>query len=180
MNMKKCLKLSKSFFLGVLILNFSILTAQEESGSKINSNFWKHVTYGGGLGLAVGGGFTDVSLAPTAYYNFNSKTAVGCGLIGSYSKQSGYFSSAIYGVSTIGLFNAFEEMQLSVEVEQLRVNNSFATNSQANRNFWNTSLFLGAGYRSQNVTVGVRYNILYKERNNVYAQAYMPFVRIQF
>lgn len=62
--MKKCLKLSKSFFLGVLILNFSILTAQEESGSKIKSNFWKHVTYGGGLGLAVGGGFTDVSLAP--------------------------------------------------------------------------------------------------------------------
>lgn len=71
-------------------------------------------------------------------------------------------------------------MQLSVEVEQLRVNNSFATNSQTNRNFWNTSLFLGAGYRSQNVTVGVRYNVLYKERNNVYAQAYMPFVRIQF
>lgn len=69
--MKNCLKLSKSFFLGVLILNFSILFAQTESLSKIKSPFWKNVTYGGGLGLAVGGGFTDVSLAPTAYYNFN-------------------------------------------------------------------------------------------------------------
>ena len=74
----------------------------------------------------------------------------------------------------------FEEMQLSVEVEQLRVNNSFVANSQSQSKFWNTSLFLGAGYRSENVTVGVRYNLLYKERNNVYAQAYMPFVRIQF
>lgn len=178
--MKNCLKLSKSFFLGVLILNISILTAQNESVSNIKSSFWKNVTYGGGLGLAVGGGFTDISLAPTAYYNFNSKTAMGFGLIGSYSKQSGYFSSAIYGVSTIGLFNAFEQMQLSVEIEQLRVNNTFEYTTQANRNFWNTSLFLGAGYRSDNVTVGVRYNVLYKERNNVYAQAYMPFVRIQF
>lgn len=178
--MKNCLKLPKSFFLGVIILKFSILSAQNETVSKVKSDFWKHMTYGGGLGLAVGGGFTDISLAPTGYYNFNSKTALGLGLIGSYSKQSGYYSSAIYGVSAVGLFNAFEEMQLSVEVEQLRVNNSFVANSQANRNFWNTSLFLGAGYRSENVTVGVRYNLLYKERNNVYAQAYMPFIRIQF
>jgi hypothetical protein len=41
-------------------------------------------------------------------------------------------------------------------------------------------LFLGAGYRNENITFGVRYNVLHKERDNIYAEAFMPFVRVFF
>ena len=46
--------------------------------------------------------------------------------------------------------------------------------------FWNTALFLGAGYRNENITLGIRYNILHRDRDNIYAEAFMPFVRIYF
>ena len=83
--------------------------------------------------------------------------------------------------SLITLFNPIHEVQLSAELEQLRVNNTYtAFLPSIKDNFWNTALFLGAGYRSQNVTVGIRYNILYRESNNVYSQAWMPFVRVYF
>ena len=47
-------------------------------------------------------------------------------------------------------------------------------------NFWNTGLFLGAGYRMENVTIGARYNVLFQEDKGVYGDALMPFVRVYF
>jgi hypothetical protein len=41
-------------------------------------------------------------------------------------------------------------------------------------------LFVGAGYGSDNVIVGIRYNVLYKESDFVYNTAFMPFVRVYF
>jgi hypothetical protein len=79
------------------------------------------------------------------------------------------------------LFNPIEELQISTELEQLRVNRTFNDalgNDKAV--FWNTALYLGAGYRNENVIMGVRYNILFKERENVYTEAFMPFVRVFF
>ena len=46
--------------------------------------------------------------------------------------------------------------------------------------FWNTALFLGVGYRSENITIGMRYNVLFKETDGIYADPYMPFVRLYF
>jgi len=76
---------------------------------------------------------------------------------------------------------------LSAEVEQLRVNNSynvyndnFVTNNKLKDNFWNTAVFIGAGYSIDNVTVGIRYNILFNKDNFVYNEAWMPFIRFYF
>jgi len=41
-------------------------------------------------------------------------------------------------------------------------------------------LFLGAGYNSGSVTVGVRYNVLYKSKDMVYGSPFMPFIRVYF
>lgn len=75
-------------------------------------------------------------------------------------------------------------MQLSAELEQLRVNNSYDSYwGGGSYDFWNTALFLGAGYRTNNVTIGVRYNVLYKDDDNrpdVYGTDFMPFVRVYF
>lgn len=78
----------------------------------------------------------------------------------------------------IGLINPVEQIQLSAELEQLRVNTTYEDNFKDD--FWNTALFLGVGYRTNNVTVGIRYNVLFNRDKNVYNEAFMPFVRVYF
>ena len=98
----------------------------------------------------------------------------------SFLKQKGFYSSNIYGASFIALFNPIEEIQLSTELEQLRVNRTFEGLSSGSDNFWNTGLFVGAGYRMDNVTIGARYNLFFKTDNGVYGDAFMSFVRVFF
>ena len=107
---------------------------------------------------------------------------MGAGLQGSIVSQKDVFSSFIYGVNAITLFNPVEEVQLSIELEQVRVNNTFRnpTTGTKKDNFWNTGLFVGGGYRMENVTMGIRYNLLYNEEKMVYTDAMMPFIRVYF
>ncbi|NUY80414.1 hypothetical protein HUK80_05865 [Flavobacterium sp. MAH-1] len=152
------------------------------------SEFWSHVQVGSGLGLGFGSGYTDIAIAPSAIYNFNKYIAAGVGLNGNYVRYKDYsltideYRSWIYGGSVIGLFMPIEQLQLSVELEQLRVNSRLETTEfgTVHDDFWNTGLFVGAGYRTQNVTVGLRYNLLYDPDKTVYADSWMPFVRIYF
>lgn len=179
--MKKNSIKNLTFFLTVLffISNNSRICAQETPDRK--GDFWSHVQYGGGFGLAIGGGYTDITVAPSAVYNFNNYFGLGLGLQGSYIKAKNDFTSVLYGGSIVGLFNPIEEMQLSLEVEEVRVNSSFeAIPNNSKRNFWNTGLFVGAGYRTENVTIGARYNLLFDKNKSVYSDALMPFVRVYF
>jgi hypothetical protein len=146
------------------------------------SYFWKNVQFGGGFGLSVGSGYTNITIAPSAIYNFNENVSLGTGLQGSYtSSKVDDYKSSIYGGSLIALFNPVEQVQLSLELEQVLVNRTLNTlNGHFKDNFWNTGLFIGAGYRAENVTVGARYNILYNRNDFVYTEAFMPFVRVYF
>jgi hypothetical protein len=186
--MKLNVKLLKTFFYILIFWNSSVIFAQQDSIPKTKSLFWEKVQFGGGVGLAVGNGFTNISLSPTGYYNVNKMFTVGVGLTGSYVAQQqnpsnfnslGY-KSTIFGGSLIGLMHPIEELQLSIEVEQLKINRNFDDDYLIDDTFWNTALFLGAGYRSQNVTFGVKFNVLYKENNHVYPQSWFPFVRVMF
>lgn len=164
-----------------LICNVININAQDLNKTKTKSEFWEHVQLGGGIGLGFGGGYTNISIAPSAIYNFNEKVSFGLGTQYSYVYQKDFYSSHIYGGSIIGLFNPFQQVQLSAELEQLKVNNTYeASIGNFKDDFWNTALFIGAGYRSQSVTIGLRYNVLHKDKNNVYVDALMPFIRIYF
>ena len=174
---------SKSNLTFLLILFSGVLFSQNQAiTTKSINNFWENVQFGGGFGLNIGSGFTDITLAPSGIYNFNQSFSLGIGLQGSYVSSKKQFSSVIYGLSLISLINPIEEIQLSVELEQLRVNSTIIMTGVPNLkdNFWNTGLFVGAGYGSDNVIVGIRYNVLYKESDFVYNTAFMPFVRVYF
>lgn len=168
-------------FLFFILTNIGIY-GQSDVPAHPKSDFWKHVQFGGGFGLAIGSDYTDVTLAPSAIYNFNDYISIGTGLQGSIVSQKKYYNSSIYGVSIFTLFNPVEEIQLSLEVEQVRVNNTFrnTTTGTLKDNFWNTGLFVGAGYRMENVTVGIRYNLLFDNNKSVYSEALMPFIRVYF
>ncbi|WP_245748299.1 hypothetical protein [Flavobacterium terrigena] len=166
----------------------AVVFSQHDSIPKMKNVFWEKVQFGGGLGLAVGNGFTNVSISPTGYYNFDKTFTVGVGVTGSYVAQEqnpsnfnsiGY-KSTIFGGSLIGLVHPIEEIQLSAELEQLKVTRNFDDDFLIDDTFWNTALFLGAGYRAQNVTFGVKFNVLHKPNNHVYSQSWVPFVRIMF
>lgn len=147
---------------------------------KAKSEFWSKVQFGGGLGLGFGNNSTNVSVAPSAIYNFGQKAALGLGVQYSYIRQKDFYTSHLYGGSIIGLVNPIQEIQLSAELEELRVNTDFDNSSFTTDDFWNTALFLGAGYRTNNATIGVRYNVLHNDNNNIYTTAFMPFVRVYF
>lgn len=165
------------FFIGT---NHSIYS-QNSNEHHTKSNFWSNVQFGGGIGLGFGSGYTNVMVAPSGIYNFNEYVSAGLGLQYSYVKDKDFYQSNIFGGSIIGLFNPIPELQLSTEIEQLRVNTDFETfDGTFTDNFWNTALFLGAGYRNNNVTLGLRYNVLHKDNQGVYVDALMPFVRVYF
>lgn len=156
------------------------MIAQENPNAENKSDFWSDVQFGGGIGLALGSGYSNISISPTAIYNVNQYVSVGAGLQYSFLKQSDFYTSHMYGGSVIALFNPIEEIQLSTELEQLRVNVDLEGSNSNSADFWNTGLFVGAGYRMDNVTIGVRYNVLFNNDKNVYADALMPFVRVFF
>lgn len=181
--MKKNFVINLTFLLPIVFL-FSFkseIFAQEKQEMKTKSDFWQRVQFGGGLGLGFGNGYADIMIAPNAIYNFNDYFSAGLGAQYSYVKQRDIFTSNIYGGSVISLFHPIREIQISTELEQLRVNSRFETvNGTTTRDFWNTALFIGAGYRNENITIGLRYNVLHKDRDYMYVDALMPFVRVFF
>jgi hypothetical protein len=174
---------SKMNLIFLTILFSSVMCSQtSENIMKSNPSFWEKVQFGGGFGLNISNQFTELSLAPGAIYRFNPKAAAGIGLQGSFVSSKGNFSSAIYGLSLLSLINPTEEFQISIELEQLRVNRTIVMIGEPDKiaNFWNTGLFFGGGYCSDNIVVGIRYNLLYRESDYVYSSAMMPFIRVYF
>ena len=166
----------------ILIFGFLIFTITEVKAqtTTTQSEFWKKVQFGGGLSLNFGSGFTNVGVSPSMLYNLNEYFSVGTGLQVSYVSANNNYSSLIYGVNLLTLFNPTENIQLSVDLEQLKVNTTFDNSALGKQSFWNTGLWLGAGYRTKNITIGGRYNVLFNKDKSVFSDAFLPFVRVYF
>ena len=117
-----------TLFVGIACVNLSF--SQNSDGAS------DRVHFGGSLGLSIGSGFTDIVVAPSVIYDVNDYFSAGIGLQGSYVNWKNNFESYIYGASLIGLVNPIDEIQLSAELEQLRVNTTYEDNFKDN--FWNT------------------------------------------
>ncbi len=173
----------RSFLILTALLHSCFSYSQQHLNSfKSPDDFWQKVQFGGGIGLSFGSGYSDISLSPSAIYNINETLAIGLSLQGGYISSKNYYKSYTYGGSILGLINPIPEIQLSAEIEQIRVNTKYNYNFQngISDNFWNTALYLGVGYRSNNVTIGVRYDVLHDENKSIYSEAFMPFVRVYF
>lgn len=168
---------SKLPFVFILAICFSInANAQENQGQ-----FWQKVRIGGGIGLSFSDGFFSGTLAPSAIYEFNDQFALGVGLNGSYNSLKNTYKSTVLGGSILSLFNVIPELQISAEFEQLNVNRNYDSSlALPDDNYWYPALFLGAGFRSNNITFGVRYDVLYDLDKSIYANAWAPFVRVYF
>lgn len=169
----------KTLFFAFLIIFTSISFSQTPNAD--TKDFWRHVRFGGGIGLSFGDGFFSGTLAPSAIYEFNPQFALGVGLNGTYNSQKNFYKSTIFGGSIIGLFNPIQEIQLSAEFEELNVQRNWEDRlGIEDENYWYPALFIGAGYRARNITIGIRYDVLYDRERSIYADPWAPFVRVYF
>lgn len=175
------LNITKKIIISCIMTSFFVFSANTQNTTE-NTSFWKNVQFGGGLGLNFGDGFFSGAIAPSALYNISPYVATGIGLNFQYSSFKDEYKSTVMGGSVIGLFNPYPELQLSTEFEQLYVNRDFDEQfiSNIDDSYWYPALFLGAGYRTGNVTVGIRYDILYDNDKSIQNEAWMPFVRFWF
>lgn len=168
----------------VLVLAFlvsALHVASSQNAQSDSGDFWKNVRFGGGIGASFGDGFFSGTLAPSAIYEFNDQFALGVGLNGTYNSRKYFYKSTIFGGSILGFFNPIQEIQLSAELEELNVNRKWEDNlGIADENYWYPALFIGAGYRTRNVTFGIRYDVLYDNDKSIYADPWAPFVRVYF
>ena len=172
----------KIALLFVLLCFLCFSSKAQNSLQKASNDFWQNVRFGGGIGLSFGDGFFSGTLAPSAIYQFNEFFATGIGLNATYSKREDIYKSTILGGSILTLFTPIHEIQLSTELEQLHVSRNFDQNfiGVNDDKYWYTALFLGVGYRTGHVTVGIRYDVLYDEDKSIYADPWIPFVRVYF
>jgi len=175
--MKK-IGLKKTSIICLLILLFTgtkAVSAQTFNASK-KTTFLDDVRFGGGVGLSFGNNFFSGTLSPFALYEINPYLMTGVGLNFTYSSFNNS-DLLVYGGSLIGIATPTPELQFSVEFEQLRVNRSF-DDGRLKDNYWYPALFLGLGYTNGPITIGIRYDVLYNDNKSIYANAYMPFVRV--
>ena len=136
-----------------------------------STNFWSNVKWGGYAGLDFGTGYSSFTLAPSGIYQFNKYVSAGTGISYSHINLKQIYTTNMYGVSLIGLFNPIENIQFSTELEQTLVETTLK-NPVYNDSFWVTGLFLGVGYHSNGITMGVRYNVLFNEEKSLYRTAF--------
>lgn len=170
-------QLKACFFLITCLLCFHNSQAQYATGT---NDFWGQVRYGGGIGLGFTNGGFNASISPSAIYPVTNAFSAGVSLNVNYAKF-GENKFLAYGASLLSLYNPIPQIQLSAELEQLRVNSTVrGFPDMIERNYWSPALFFGLGYTTRNVTVGLRYNVLFDEVDSIYADALMPFVRFYF
>jgi hypothetical protein len=145
-----------------------------------NSDFWSRVRYGGALGLGFGNNTLNITAAPAAIYPLNDYVALGSNVSFNYAKF-GEDRLTAYGAGLLAYFSPARAVQLSSEFEQLRIHRRYFFNGVEIRDdYWLPVLFLGIGYNTGPVTVGVRYDVLFDEGRSIYADPWVPFIRVFF
>ncbi len=163
----------KTILFLVLFCFFQNINAQDQ-------NFWSKVRFGGNIGLGYSGDTFNAVIAPSAVYEFNQWVSLGAGLHFGYTDGLN-FTATNYGASIISLFNPLPGLQLSAEFEEMGVSRTLEIDGpDLSENYWYPALFVGAGYRTGPVSIGLRYDLLYDDNKSIYASAYAPFVRVFF
>jgi hypothetical protein len=170
----------KNIFLIVFICLISLSCFGQSNTPPQKSDFWQNVRFGGGVGAAFANNIFSVTVAPSAIYDFDARFSAGVSLSYTYFKDDDFFKSTIVGGSFIGLFNPLPEIQLSSEFEYMNVNRDFDDPIFMDDNYWQPAVFFGIGYSTNNVTFGIRYNVLHDDDKSIYADALVPFFRVYF
>ncbi|MCO4821485.1 MAG: alpha-ketoglutarate decarboxylase [Flavobacteriaceae bacterium] len=171
----------KKAWLLIVICSFSLNVFAQLADPNPQDKFWDNVRFGGNIGLSFGSNFFSGTLSPSAIYQLNHQVALGTAIGFTYNEQRDFYKSTVIGLSFITLYNPIPEIQLSGEFEQLHVNRKYENALDLpNNEYWYPALYLGAGYGAGNVTIGMRFDVLYDSNKSIYANSWAPFIRVYF
>lgn len=149
----------------------------DSTASKVENR----LKFGCGFGLSFVGG-TNISLSPNLTYAVSDKVSFGGGIQGSYSAIKNLQNTTTFGANVLMLYNPIQKISTLLEFAQLRVSTKTETGTvQTTNSYWDSALFAGLGFNITNkISLGAKYNFLYKEGESVYTSAVIPFVNITF
>ena len=154
---------------GVQIKNVDTLNIKKKNKLK----------FGLGFGLNFVGG-TNINISPNLTYNVSDKVAFGLGVQLNYLALKDIQTTTTYGATTLFQYKPSQKIMTLLEFAQLRV----ATKSEIDdteSNYWDSALFIGAGLNVTNkISIGAKYNFLYKKDESIYSSPIIPFVNISF
>jgi long-subunit fatty acid transport protein len=141
----------------------------------------KRLKFGVGFGLNFVGG-TNITLSPNLMYSLSDKVAIGAGIQGSYSAIKDLQNTTTFGGNMLTQYNPSRSILTLVELVLLNVSTKTDTpTGETKDTYWDTALFVGAGVNiTEKITIGAKYNLLYKEDESVYTSPILPFVNISF
>ena len=168
--------MKNSILVFITFLSISFLSAQTQNQ---DSSFMDKVHFGGGLNIGLGSGYSTIAVSPSIIYDVSPIFSAGINATYMYSKnKSSNRETNVYGGGLIALINPMPGLQFSGEYERLKIKRSFLNIS--NSDYWNDALYVGAAYRQGNMSIGLRYDLIYDKLRSIYPSALSPIFRIYF
>lgn len=162
----------------IFLVNINLFSQNSELDQH---RFIDDVRFGGGINIGVGNNYSTFSISPSALYDFSDKFSAGLSATYVYVKNKSTVSRTtnIYGGSVLALYKPIRNMQFSTEFEQLKINQNIAFLNDAD--LWQSALYIGAEYVTGNISMGLRYDVLFdKATNIIYSSALSPIFRVYF
>lgn len=173
--------MQKILFLQALIIFIHLnLTAQNSDLEQ--HHFIDDVRFGGGINIGMGSNYSTFSISPSVLYDFSDEFSAGLGITYVYLKNKSTVNSTtnIYGGSLLAFYKPMNTLLFSTEYEQLKINHAYAFLNE-NASLWQPALYLGAEYVIGNISMGLRYDVLFdKVTNVIYSSALSPVFRVYF
>ena len=171
--------------IGLFIISYNTFTQTKTDSLQKNKvdtlvvKMEKKWKFGAGFGLNFVGG-TNISLSPNLTYHVSDKVALGFGVQWNYLSLKDIQKTTTYGANTLFQFRPSQKIMTLLEFAQLRVSTESEIDD-SKRNYWDSALFVGAGLNiTKKITIGAKYNFLYKEDESIYSSPVIPFVNISF
>ena len=163
----------------IIFVNLDLFSQNSDLGQH---RFIDDVRFGGGINIGVGSSYSTFSISPSALYDFSNEFSAGVSFTYVYVKNKSTISSTtnIYGGSLLAFYKPISTLQFSTEFEQLKIDQAYASLNE-NASLWQPALYIGAEYVTGNISMGLRYDVLFDKTTNViYSSALSPVFRIYF
>ncbi len=160
----------------IAFLSISFLSIQAQNTAK---TFTDGFHFGGGFNIGLGSGYSTIAISPSVIYDISPIFSAGINATYLYSKnKSSNQTSNVYGGGLIALANPIDGLQFSGEYERLKIKRGLL--NYTSQDYWNDALYVGVAYRQKNMSIGLRYDLMYDKVKSIYPSALSPIFRIYF